>query len=235
MINDLTEDFNIEAQNPDWMIPYYDSQMSGVRQELTELIRLLLRQTFVLERKYDKKSGRFQYTKEYRSCSRHLEFIRHYFSVAGIEVTENSHMGIIYIQGENLVGEKLPRLATLYLLILKLIYDEQMENISTSVNVYTTLGDIHEKLGNYRLFKRQPSPSDVRRAITLLKKYQLIEPLDLLDELSPSSTMIIYPCINVVLLGDDVRELLADFEDGEQKNETFAPAGEEDEEYDSGI
>ena len=219
MINDLTEDFNIEAQSPDWMIPYYDSQMSGVRQELTELIRLLLRQTFVLERKYDKKSGRFQYTKEYRSCSRHLD----------------SHMGIIYIQGENLVGEKLPRLATLYLLILKLIYDEQMENISTSVNVYTTLGDIHEKLGNYRLFKRQPSPSDVRRAITLLKKYQLIDPLDLLDELSPSSAMIIYPCINVVLLGDDVRELLADFEDGEQKNETFAPAGEEDEEYDSGI
>lgn len=51
MINDLTEDFNTEAQNPDWMIPYYDSQMSGVRQELTELIRLLLRQTFVLERK----------------------------------------------------------------------------------------------------------------------------------------------------------------------------------------
>ena len=92
-----------------------------------------------------------------------------------------------------------------------------------------------EKLGNYRLFKRQPSPSDVRRAITLLKKYQLIDPLDLLDELSPSSAMIIYPCINVVLLGDDVRELLADFEDGEQKNETFAPAGEEDEEYDSGI
>ena len=57
MINDLTEDFNIEAQSPDWMIPYYDSQMSGVRQELTELIRLLLRQTFVLERKYDKKAA----------------------------------------------------------------------------------------------------------------------------------------------------------------------------------
>ena len=50
MINDLTEDFNTEAQNPDWMIPYYDSQMSGVRQELTELIRLLLRQTFVIKK-----------------------------------------------------------------------------------------------------------------------------------------------------------------------------------------
>ena len=201
-------------------IPYYDEQMGQTKQEITDLIRLLLRQTFLLERKYDKKTGRFQYTKEYRSCSLHLEFIRWYFAVAGIEVLENSHMGMIYIQGEDLVGEKLPRLATLYLLILKLIYDEQMENVSASVNVYTTLGAVHEKLGNYRLFKRQPSPSEIRRTVTLLKKYQLIEPLDLLDELSYESPFIIYPSINVVLLGDDVRELLADFEEGEEEGES---------------
>jgi len=57
-------------------IPYYDEQMGQTKQEITDLIRLLLRQTFLLERKYDKKTGRFQYTKEYRSCSLHLEFIR---------------------------------------------------------------------------------------------------------------------------------------------------------------
>ena len=43
---------------------------------------------------------------------------------------------MIYIQGEDLVGEKIPRLATLYLLILKLIYDEQMENVSASERIY---------------------------------------------------------------------------------------------------
>ena len=61
-------------------IPYYDEQMGQTKQEITDLIRLLLRQTFLLERKYDKKTGRFQYTKEYRSCSLHLEFIRRYFA-----------------------------------------------------------------------------------------------------------------------------------------------------------
>lgn len=68
-------------------------------------------------------------------------------------------MGMIYIQGEDLVGEKLPGLATLYLLILKLIYDEQMENVSASVNVYTTLGAVHEKLGNYRLLNASLLPA----------------------------------------------------------------------------
>ena len=59
------------------------------------------------------------------------------------------------------------------------------------------------KTGELPAFKRQPSPSEIRRTVTLLKKYQLIEPLDLLDELSYESPFIIYPSINVVLFGDD--------------------------------
>ena len=196
-------------------IPYFDGLMGEEQREITDSIRLLLRQTFILERKYDRRTGRFQYNREFRICNKHLEFIRTYFSISGISVYENSQLGVIYIHGETLVGDKLPRLATLYLLILKLIYDEQMESVSTSVNVYTTLGEMHEKLGSYRLFKKQPSPTDIRRAVTLLKKYQVIEPLELLDDLNGNSRLIVYPCINVVLLGDDVRELLESFREDE--------------------
>ena len=200
-------------------IPYYDSLLPEEQLEVTEAIRLLLRQTFVLERKYEKRSGRFTYNREFRICNKHLEFIRKYFSVCGVSVIENSQMGVIYIQGETLVGDKLPKLATLYLLILKLIYDEQMAAVSTSVNIYTTLGEIHDKLGNYRLFKKQPSPTDIRRAVTLLKKYQVVEPLDLLEDLNGDSRLIIYPCINVVLFGEDVRELLESMGEGAQNDD----------------
>ena len=194
-------------------IPYYDNLMHSEQSEVTEIIRLLWRQTFILEHKYDKRTGRFQYNRDYRVCSKHLEFIKNYFAISGVELRENSQMGVMYIQGENVVGDKLPRLATLYLLVLKLIYDEQMESVSTSVNVYTSLREIHEKLGNYRLFKKQPAPTDIRRAVSLLKKYQVIEPLDLLEDLKSESRMIIYPCINVVLMGDDVRRLLSSFDE----------------------
>ena len=191
--SDLIPENETNWQN-DWQIPYFDNLTEEQQKEITDSIRLLLRQTFVLERKYDKKTERLQYTAAYRTISKHFPFIRHYLAVAGIELTENSHLGIIYVQGEDLLGEKLPKLATLYLLALKLIYDEQMENVSTSVNVYTTLGEIQEKLGGYRLFKRQPAPTDIRRTIALLRKYQIIEPLELLD---------------------DVRALLQDFDNGD--------------------
>ena len=114
------------------MIDYYEQLTQEEKEEVTEVIQTLYRQTFLLERKFDKRAGRMQYTKEYRTCTKHLEFFKAYFEVAGITLRENVHMGVIYIQGEQLWGEKLPRLATIYLLVLKLIYDEQMQTASSS-------------------------------------------------------------------------------------------------------
>lgn len=194
-------------------IPYYDGLLQGEKAELRDAIRLLLKQTFILEHRYDKRSSRFIYNQEFKVCNKHLEFIRAYLAVSGINVLENSQLGLIYIQGEDTMGEKLQKLATLYILVLKLIYDEQMAAVSTSINVYTTISEIHDKLGNYRLFKKQPSVTEIRRAIALLKKYQILEPLDVLEDLDGDNRMIIYPSINVVLFGDNVRSLLESFEE----------------------
>lgn len=197
------------------MIDYFEQLAQEEQEEVTEVIKLLYRQTFLLERKYEKRLGRMQYVREYRTCSKHMEFLRAYFGVAGIELKENVHMGVIYIEGEALLGEKLPRLATIYLLILKLIYDEQMQTVSTSSQMVTTMGAVNGKAGEFRVLKGLPSSTEMRRAVTLLKKYQIIEPLDVLEELNEETRMVIYPCIHAVLLGDDIRDLLETFSEEE--------------------
>lgn len=201
------------------MIEYIRELSDEEREQLTEIIRVLLRQTFLLERKYDKKSGRFLFNREYRICSKHLEFLQEYFQVAGIELKENSQTGVLYLVGEEAMAERLTKLATIYLLILKLIYDEQMSQASTSVNIYTTLGELNERVGSFRLLKERPSPTEVRRTLTLLKKYQVIEILDPLEELESESRLIIYPSISMVLFGDRVRELIKSFEEENDGNE----------------
>ena len=200
------------------MIDYYEALSGAEQAQVSESIRLLYRQTFLLERTYDRKSKRYQNSPEFYQCSQHLEFIRSYFAIMGIEVVENSQLGLIYIRGEQIVGEKLSKLATLYVLILKLIYDEQMSSVSTSVNVVTTLSEINEKIGSYRLLKKQPSVSEIRRSLAFLKKYQVIEPLDVLEDLDGFSRLVIYPTVNVILMGDDVRALLETFREGEEED-----------------
>lgn len=200
------------------MIDYYEALSGAEQAQVSESIRLLYRQTFLLERTYDRKSKRYQTSPEFYQCSQHLEFIRSYFAIMGIEVVENSQLGLIYIRGEQIVGEKLSKLATLCVLILKLIYDEQMSSVSTSVNVVTTLSEINEKIGSYRLLKKQPSVSEIRRSLAFLKKYQVIEPLDVLEDLDGFSRLVIYPTVNVILMGDDVRALLETFREGEEED-----------------
>lgn len=193
------------------MIEYYEQLMQEEQQELTEVIRLLFRQTYILERKYDKRTKRLAYNKDFRACSRHMEFIRDYLAISGIELLENTQLGIFYIQGENVLGEKLSKLATLYLLLLKIIYDEQMMTASTSNNIYTTIGEMHDRLGSFRLLDKQPSYTEKRTAVAMLKKYQLIEVMDGMDEMDPQTRLLIYPSINMVLFGDDAREILKSF------------------------
>ena len=201
------------------MINYYEELPPEEQRKVTESIQSLYRQTFLLERRYDKKTKRYQVNREYYQCGKHMEFIKAYFAIMDIEVIENSQMGVIYIRGEQVIGEKLSKLTTLYILILKLIYDEQMSAVSTSVNAITSLGDIHEKLGSYRLLKKQPSVTEIRRSIALLKRYQLIEPLDILEEMDGQCRMVIYPTINVVIMGDDVRALIETYTEGDEEDD----------------
>ena len=78
---------------------YYGQLTQDEQEALTQIIRTLYRQTYLLERKYDRRTGRMQYMKEYQVCSKHLEFLKEYFAVADIMLRENAHMGVIYIQG----------------------------------------------------------------------------------------------------------------------------------------
>ena len=198
------------------MIEYFEQITQEEQDMLTEVIKTLFSQTYLLERRYDRRTGRMQYVKEYRTCSKHLEFLREYFSIAGITLKENAHMGVVYIQGGQAFTKKLSRLATIYLLVLKLIYDEQMESVSSSSHIVTTLGAMNGKAGEFRVLKSLPSVTEMRRTIALLRKYQMTEPLETLEEMNEQTRIIIYPCINAVLLGDEIRELLATF--GEEDN-----------------
>ncbi|MEY8483222.1 DUF4194 domain-containing protein [Lachnospiraceae bacterium 48-21] len=198
------------------MIEYFEQITQEEQDMLTEVIKTLFSQTYLLDRRYDRRTGRMQYVKEYRTCSKHLEFLREYFSIAGITLKENAHMGVVYIQGGQAFTKKLSRLATIYLLVLKLIYDEQMESVSSSSHIVTTLGAMNGKAGEFRVLKSLPSVTEMRRTIALLRKYQMIEPLEALEEMNEQTRIIIYPCINAVLLGDEIRELLATF--GEEDN-----------------
>ena len=201
------------------MIDYYEQMTESEQRELSEVIEHLYKQTFLLEQIYDIRNKRPVLNKAYYVCEKHLPFVKAYFAIMKIEVVEHAQMGVIYLRNEQVMGEHLSRLATLYVLVLKLIYDEQMATASSSMNVVTTLGAIHEKLGVYGLLEKEPAISKIKETLRLLKKHQVITLTDSLDAIDGYSRIIVYPTVNVLLMGDDVRAMLKDFgEEGETED-----------------
>lgn len=193
------------------MLDYIRELSTQEQDEMKDVLNKLYRQTFILERKYDKKSSRMTVNKDYYFCEKHMEFLKEYLEVAGITVHVNSELGTIYIQGEPLMGERLPKLATIYLLILKLLYDEQMEQVSSSVNIVTTLGELTAKTAEFGLIKTLTSQAEMKRALNVLKRYQLIEVPESMEELDNQTRILIFPSINVVLMREDILKLLERF------------------------
>ena len=201
------------------MFEYYKELATTDQEKLKDVITQLLAQSFILERKYDRKKGRMVLNKDFYFCENHMEFLTQYFEVAVIRMQKNTELGSIYIQGNATLGEKLPKLSTIYLLLLKLLYDEKMASVSSSVNVVVTFAELNTKVGEFRLVKGLSSLSEVKRAFGILKKYQMVEVLDSLDELSEQTRILVYPCINLVLLQEDMVGLLQSFSQEEEEGE----------------
>ena len=53
------------------MIDYFEALSSSEQEQVSESIRLLYRQTFLLERTYDRKTKRYQTNPEFYQCNEH--------------------------------------------------------------------------------------------------------------------------------------------------------------------
>jgi len=202
------------------MFPYYNELLDEEKEELKEVIKTLFHQTYLLERKYDKKSERYLPNRLYRTCERHLDFLKEYFQISDIDLIENRQFGIMHIVTQNLLGDKLSRLTTIFILLLKLIFDEQMNTASSSIHVYTSLNEVYDKIQLFRLWNNKSiSITEVRKAITALKKYQVIEITDEMGDLDGDTKFIIYPTVNLLLNSQSIGAILEQYQEEEEVGE----------------
>jgi len=217
------------------VLAYIKDLSSAEQEQMREVIGKLYRQTFILERKYDRRAERMVVNKEYYFCEKHMDFLVEYLEAAGISIHCNTELGAIYIQGEPVMGERLPKLSTIYLLLLKLIYDEKMAEVSSSVNIVTTLGDLTAKAGEFGLIRSLTSQAEMKRALNVLKRYQLIEVLDSMEELTNQTGIFIFPSIQVVLMREDIKKLLELFAGEDTAQEQLTEGEGADGESEAGI
>lgn len=143
---------------------------------------------------------------DYYFVIKHREKVSEYLGVLGYRLDINEEYGVIQLtnpQNYNRLNLKLYE--SVILLILRILHDEKKRELSASDEVIVNLGDIHDKFLSLKIRDKMLDKTTLRNALSLFRRFQLIEILDR-DLGSEESRILIYDSILMAVRVEDIRQ-----------------------------
>lgn len=200
----------------------YEKLTTREREDFANTVNLLFTGNYILRDIYSDKEKGTVFNPAYRFIERHQELISTYLEFSGWELNVDAKYGIAWIgnrHGRN--KEHLNKFTTVILLVLRLIYDEQRENLTLKREILTSVGDVVSKLLSIGTYKKKPADYDLIPAFRKLEGYNVLCKLE--GKWGDYNTrLLIYPSILFILTEakiKDLAQLMASQEAGEDDNE----------------
>lgn len=162
---------------------------------------------------------------ETRACyyfiMKEREIFSAYFDYLGYDIIISEEYGVICLNNSYGTGRlKLKMLESIILLILRIIYIEEQKKLNDSVII--CIDEVYDRY--YSLRAEHLTKTNMRSAMSLLKRYHIIKNID--SDMGNHDTRIqIYPS---VILSIDSSELNKIYENSKNKLNTYVNGGETD-------
>lgn len=143
---------------------------------------------------------------DYYFVLKHKPEIAEYLSVLGYRLEINEEYGVIQLtnpQNYNRLNLKLYE--SVILLILRVLFDEKKRELSATDEVIVNLGDIHEKFLSFKIRDKLIDKTTMRNALSLFRRFQLIEILDKNLE-NEDSRILIFDSILMAVRVEDIKQ-----------------------------
>ncbi len=146
-------------------------------------------------------------TDDYYFITNHFNLFQNYFYLMENELIYDSTNKVIVLQNkENYNHLNLKLNESIVLLILRLLYDELMREISLNDKIIINLETIHEKLFTVGFRDHRICKTELRQILALFKRYNLIEIMDY-DFSDDMSRICLYPSILYAVNTEDINEI----------------------------
>lgn len=153
-----------------------------------------------------------KYRDRFRTC----------LDVLGYRLEINEEYGVIQLtNSQNYNHLNLKLFESIILLILRILYDEKKRELSASDEVIVNLGDVQDKYLSLKIREKMIDRNTMRNALSLFRRFQLIETLDK-DLSNEESRILIYDSILMAIRVEDIRqahEKLEAYRKGKDANE----------------
>lgn len=202
------------------MFEYMENLTPSQAVDVKKTIQDLLRQTCILQVKYDPVTLVARDNNRYSICSKHREFIADYLSVLGCELIHDPQENIFRISGDGVVTERLGLISTKILLLLKIIYRDKIlgEGLNSTV---TTLSEIRKYGTDTNLINTKLTFPQWSEALSIFKRHQIIELPAAIDNLEDDSPIYIYSTINIFCPKSDINAIVNEYATLENGQNSF--------------
>ena len=186
------------------MIDGYVELSSGDKVLFMKAVNSLLFHTFITLYVYDAEEGRRKTNPEYLFADRCFPLLEEYLSVMGIILRRDENYGVIYASpDEGGTRERLDKFTTQLIYMLRLIYDEERDNLSLSADVVISLAAIVQRMISLSLFQKKPSNDVLRQSIRKLQNFRIISRLSGSIE-KGDAKYIIHPTILFIVTNEKI-------------------------------
>ena len=132
--------------------------------------------------------------------------IAEYLSVLGYRLEINEEYGVIQLTNpQNFNRLNLKLYESVILLILRVLFDEKKRELSAADEVIVNLGDIHERFLSLKIRDKLIDKTTMRNALSLFRRFQLIEILDKNLE-NEDSRILIFDSILMAVRVEDIKQ-----------------------------
>jgi len=191
----------------------YDLLSELDKEWFAKVMSRLFDETFLLRDVWDIKEGRLVGNRDYRFIERVRPILEEYLQVSGWALQVDSLRGVIAIYnrfGRN--RRQLDKLTTYVLFILRLMYDEQMEEVSMRREIVIALRDVYDKLHALGFVDKKLAQYRLQATLMQLRKLSVIERIDG-DGVQPDSRWIVYPTIRLLVPEDKINQVYEELEE----------------------
>ena len=177
------------------------------RESFARIVNLLLARTFLTAENYNFQEERRITSRDYLFVERNFELFSAYFTYSGFRLTRDSNYGVIYLSSSyDFNRERFDKLTTLMIYTLRLIYEEEREKLSLSKDVFSSTGDLVEKMLALGAIGKKPTILQLHDSLARIGRFALIEKMSGNWE-EPMTRFVILPTILFIVSNEQISNM----------------------------
>lgn len=185
----------------------FEKLSTNEKGEFKKIVSHLLAHTYLIREEYNFDADVKVLDQVFIFAERNIEMISEYLSYAGFRVEKDTEYGVIAVSSDNQDNRvSFNKLTTLMIYTLRLIYEEEREKLNLIKEVFTSVGDLINKMITLGAIPKKPSNAEMEKSLRALKKYNLIRKVD--GPWSDAHTrMLILPSILFIVTNEQISNL----------------------------